>query len=148
MQPINQVIGFPRQSRSKTLKQLIGILDRVFSEYIRLRDADRYGRCRCVTCGKTAHWKEMDAGHFMQRDRKATRFDELNVHAQCPHCNRYRGGEQFAHGRWIDGRYGPGTADQLKMMSVQRTKLSADWLQFQIQEYRKKIKKIKESCCF
>ena len=38
---------------------LKGKLDRLFSEYIRRRDADA-GYCRCVTCGKLQHWREMD----------------------------------------------------------------------------------------
>ena len=143
MQPINQVIGFPKRGKARSTKQLIGTLDRVFSEYIRRRDADTHGLCRCITCGKQAPWKEMDAGHFFQRDRKATRWDERNVHAQCPHCNRFRGGEQFAHGQAIDRLYGNGTAGLLKILGQQRgIKVSTEWLIFEIDRYRKKIKKM------
>lgn len=35
-------------------------LDRIFSEYIRLRDADNNGYIRCISCGKIVFWKDTD----------------------------------------------------------------------------------------
>lgn len=93
--------------------------DRIFSEYIRLRDADTNGSCTCITCGRTGDIKEFDAGHFVPRDKKATRYDERNVNAQCQYCNRYRAGEQYRHGQEIDLKYGEGTAQELIEQSKQ-----------------------------
>jgi hypothetical protein len=140
---VEQYIAFPKIAR-KSLPKLIASLDRIFSVYIRLRDADKNGICRCITCGKPFHWKEGDAGHFIPRDRKATRWDECNVNAQCHRCNRFRSGEQYDHGLAIDRKYGEGTAEKLKNMGSLRSKVSAGWLEYQIEEYRKKVGKLKE----
>ena len=116
---------------------LKGKLDRLFSEYIRRRDADYAGYCRCVTCGKVQHWREMDAGHFVPRDRIATRWDETNVHPQCRECNRFRSGKQYEHGMAIDRIHGPGTAARLWAVGNARgAKISA----FQMEELIESVK--------
>jgi hypothetical protein len=58
-----------------------------FSKYIRLKNADKDGNCRCVTCGVTKHWKEIHSGHFIDGRSYAVLFDERLVHPQCFHCN-------------------------------------------------------------
>jgi len=44
----------------------VDALDSIFSKYIRLRDSDKNGYCKCVTCPKTGFWTKdgMQAGHF------------------------------------------------------------------------------------
>jgi len=46
-----------------------------------------------------------------------TRFDERNVHAQCPKCNQYGSGEQYLHSLAIDRKYPEGTLDELLLKS-------------------------------
>ena len=119
-------------------------LDRIFSEYIRLRDSDGAGICRCITCGRSFLWNAGDAGHFVSRDKLAIRFDERNVNAQCSFCNRYRSGEQYAHGLAIDRKHGKGTADLLMQLgSMRGTKLTPIWFSVKLEEYRAKLKKLK-----
>jgi hypothetical protein len=139
---------FPKKSKTTgDAKKLVARLDRVFSEFIRRRDSDSNGMCMCITCGRVHHWKEIHAGHFIQRDRKATRFSEENVNAQCCHCNSFRSGEQFEHGRMIDIKYGKGTAQKLKNLSMASVcKLDATWLMYYIDLYKKKIKELKNNC--
>jgi hypothetical protein len=136
---------FPKAKRCKadTFKGMIQILDKVFSEYIRRRGTLSGGYAKCITCGVIKHWKEMDCGHYIQRDRYSTRFDEKNCHAQCPHCNRFRTGEQSLHGKAIDRMYGKGTSDQLLAISRIPAKFDEMWLKFHIKLYRDKIKRIK-----
>ena len=43
----------PKSTRSK----LVAKADKVFSEYIRTRNADERGYVPCFTCGKVDHWK-------------------------------------------------------------------------------------------
>jgi hypothetical protein len=71
-------------------------LDRIFSEYVRLKAADENGYCKCVTCGKVYHWKEIHCGHFISRAVKATRFNETNCNPQCVNCNTYN------QGKWLE----------------------------------------------
>ena len=51
-------------SKRKTIEQknkreLIKTSDKIFSEYIRLNDADDNGFCQCITCGSIKHWKNI-----------------------------------------------------------------------------------------
>lgn len=135
---------FPKNKPERSLKSLVNTLDRIFSEYIRRRDADKQGICRCITCGRPFHWKEIDAGHFISRDRKATRWNEKNVNSQCQSENRFHAGEQYAHGKAIDRKYGAGIADQLRAFGqVRGTKIDRFWLEVQIEEYKEKLKRMK-----
>ena len=77
-----------------------------FSKWIRNRDADDMGFCKCVTCEKRGHWKLFHAGHFVKSGHAILKFDEHNVHAQCPSCNTYRGGMQDEYAKFIIDRYG------------------------------------------
>jgi hypothetical protein len=104
-------------------QKLIKKIDRIFSEYIRLKHADKKGYCNCITCGKTYHYKNIDAGHFVSRRFLIVRFDELNVHPQCKYCNRFLNGLAYEYGKAIDMLYGKGTADKLVSLSRQTIKI-------------------------
>lgn len=75
-----------------TLPKLIKKTDRLFSLVRRIEESDYLGFCKCITCQTKKSVKEMDAGHFVQREYKSTRWEKNNVWPQCPHCNRFRGG--------------------------------------------------------
>ena len=70
-----------------TISKLKKKLDKVFSEFIRRRNADHLGFINCFTCGVKKHWKEQQAGHFQSRSHHSTRWDEVNVQVQCIKCN-------------------------------------------------------------
>ena len=97
--------------------------DKYFSVYIRTRFADNMGNTCCSTCGKVAHWKALQCGHFMTRGRLSTRWDEHNASAQCGRCNML-GGEQFIMAKWLDDHFGEGTAESIHQKSHQKVKLS------------------------
>ncbi len=141
---------FPKRGKKRAAMSqaaLVKRLDVVFSTFIRLRDADSNGMCRCITCFRGFRWNEGDAGHFVSRDRKSTRWNEKNVNAQCPYCNRYRSGEQFLHGKAIDQKYGPGTADALIQLGKTRSKIPAGWLMYHIDMYLDKVKELRKRKC-
>lgn len=110
---------------------------KIFSVYIRLRDADKHGYCTCITSGQKVFWKECDAGHFIARSHKATKFNEQNVNAQTVRDNRFISGRQFEHSLAIDKKYGPGTAVKLLVLSRGICK----WTKFEIDELTKHYKK-------
>ncbi len=124
----------------KSVSQLEKTLWTWFSRFIRLRDADKSGYCRCITCKKPFFWKEGDAGHFISRNHKTTKYDEKNVNAQCSYCNRFQSGNQFEHGLAIDSKYGSGTAANILQKSKIVSKRSVFTLNFMIEEYKKKAK--------
>tara|TARA_R110000751_G_scaffold2820_1_gene14891 strand:+ start:1049 stop:1438 length:390 start_codon:yes stop_codon:yes gene_type:complete len=107
-------------SRSKLIKKL----DTIFSKYIRQRDAKKE-IATCFTCGKKAHWKKLQNGHFQSRRFYATRWDEMNCQVQCAGCNVFKYGEQFTFGLNLDSRFGAGTAQRLHTKARVITKLSS-----------------------
>jgi len=121
--------------RKLTRKKLITKLDTIFSKYIRLRDADQNGYCRCVTCGERYHWKKIQAGHFISRKHYATRWDENNVHAQCVACNVFRAGEQYKYSLYL------GNDTSLDLLT--KSKQSVKFMDFELEEmckiYNEKI---------
>ena len=121
--------------RSKIIKKL----DRVFSEYVRLKNADHAGNCKCITCGKTFHYKNIDAGHFVSRRHIIVRFDELNVFPQCKYCNRFLNGLQYEYGKAIDSRYGKGTADKLMAKSKSNERLETEKIEELFAFYKKNL---------
>lgn len=86
----------PKKVKKKTTSQLKKELDKVFSQYIRQKAADKEGFVLCYTCGVKKHWKEMQNGHFVSRVYLATRFEEGNVRPQCVGCNVFGGGKVVA----------------------------------------------------
>lgn len=118
-------------------------LDRVFSEYIRRRDADADGYIRCISCGKTVHWKESDAGHYVNRKHMSLRWDEKNVNAQCRSCNRFDEGNVLGYTDGLKRRYGDDVIDKLKISKMRISYVSESYLQMQIDHYNKKLKELK-----
>lgn len=78
--------------KKPTLRSLKNKCWRLFSEYIRRKDADAGGTESCYTCGGLAHWKELHAGHAIPGRHNAVLFDEDIVKPQCPVCNVWKGG--------------------------------------------------------
>lgn len=74
----------------KRKPDLVKKLDKVFSLYIRLRDAMPGGCFRCISCGQIKPFEQADAGHYFSRIHMSTRFDEDNCSAECRFCNRFR----------------------------------------------------------
>lgn len=116
-------------------KKLIVKLDNIFSKYIRLRDADKEGYCRCVTCGQKYHWKKIQAGHFISRKHYATRWNEQNVHAQCVGCNVFKYGEQYKYSLYLGSK----VSSDLLNKSHESVKYADYELEDMIKFYQKKI---------
>lgn len=83
--PLFESAGVKVKKRTDLVKKL----DKVFSRYIRLRDAMPNGYFRCIACGQLKRIEQADCGHFYSRKHMATRFDEDNCSAECSACNRF-----------------------------------------------------------
>ena len=117
-------------------------LDKLFSEYIRRRKANYYGRVNCFTCGVEKHWKEQQAGHFQTRSHHSTRWDEVNVQVQCVKCNMFRQGEQYKFGMYLNQRFGEGTAEELEHRAKTVVKLNKIDYEEAIERYKQKIREL------
>lgn len=80
----------------------------ILSDYTRMRDFARYGRC--ISCGaRFENWRDAQGGHFISMGGHGTKigFDERNVHAQCQYDNQMGGMDAGAeYGRELERRYG------------------------------------------
>ena len=119
-------------------------LDEIFSKFIRLRDADKNGICRCICCGKRQYWKEVDCGHYVNRKHMSTRYNEKNCNAQCRSCNRFDEGNMIEYTRGIVKKYGESVLDELLVLKHQTSKFSVFEMEILIEEYKKKVKELEK----
>tara|TARA_R100001463_G_scaffold39868_2_gene85118 strand:+ start:1550 stop:1954 length:405 start_codon:yes stop_codon:yes gene_type:complete len=128
----------------KSISKLKKELDKWFSLYIRLRDADELGFVKCYTSGRFYHYKNMHAGHFMSRKCLSTRWDEINVQPQSIADNLFGQGEQYKFGLNLDNEYGQGTAEKLQFKARQIQKFSRVDYEEKITYYKESVKNLKK----
>ncbi len=92
--------SIPRNLESKTERELVTILDKEASFYVRTAnpvwfDGNGTVIAQCYTCGKQADYRTMDCGHYIPRHRFATRWNLDNIRTQCTACNSYHEGEHW-----------------------------------------------------
>jgi len=125
----------PKKRKRSTI---VKALDKVFSQYIRLKYANLDGFVECFTCGRSYYWKKIQCGHFMSRSRYATRWDEENCRPQCYGCNVMQQGRQYEFAKNLD-KESKGKADAMHIASLQTVKFY-DWeLEEMIAEYKAKL---------
>ena len=112
----------PKRKKLPTISSLENKLDRIYSEYIRRKDADEGGTVSCVTCQRQA------------------RFDPRNTHVQCPKCNFYLNGNDAAYAVFIIDRYGRETYDELMSMRGKEFKRHRSDFEELIETYKEKLK--------
>jgi len=125
-----------------TLSALEKKLDKIFSEYIRRKNADHGGTVDCCTCGKLFYWKDVDAGHFVKRQHRSIRWDERNVHPQCTRCNHFMGGRQDDYAQFIIRKYGQTVFDELMLLKYRSVKHTRADLNDMIELYQEKLSKL------
>lgn len=127
------------KSKKPTRSKLIKKLDVVFSQWVRLSNADSKGNCTCVTCGKVGHWKTggIQAGHFMSRKHYSTRWNEDNVKPQCVGCNMFKAGEQYKYSLYL----GNNLSEELYFKSKEIVKFTSIELEEMVNHYSNEIKK-------
>ena len=130
----------PKTKKKPSRSKLVKKLDNIFSQYIRLREADNSGFTTCFTCGKKDHWKKLQNGHFQSRRHYATRWDERNCQVQCSGCNVFKYGEQFLFAKYLDERFYAGLSDELYFKSKQIVKFSNLDIELLITKYKDIVK--------
>lgn len=127
-------------AKKLTRTKIVKKLDTIFSQYIRLKNADDSGYCSCVTCGKKSYWEKdgIQAGHFMSRKHYSTRWDEKNVYPQCFGCNVMQQGKQFEFSIFL----GKSTSNKLLKLSRQIVKFTDLDLKEKISYYNKLVNEL------
>jgi hypothetical protein len=119
-------------------KSLIEKLDKVFSIYIRRKDAVN-DIAQCVTCGKKDHWSKLQNGHWASRRHYSTRWDERNCNVQCAGCNVFRAGEIYLYTKYLCSKYGDNFPEELYILSQKTCKFTDVELQELIEHYTHQI---------
>ena len=117
-------------------------LDKVYSDYIRMREVFSNGEVKCCTCDNVSHWKAMDAGHFIRRGVLATRFHEKNGHAQCIKCNRFRYGNIAKYKKFMDETYSTEELDELYQLSQTEVHYMQHEVDEMVQYFKDKIREL------
>ena len=132
---------FKREAKVKMLTQSdwSQILQRVFNQYIRLRDKD----LPCISCGANEVDKVYDAGHYRSVGANPElRFNELNVNKQCRKCNGYWGGNLIEYRKGLIKKIGLEEVEKLET-KTSPIKLSITDIQELIKHYKQQIKELK-----
>ena len=115
-----------------SLKSLKRKLDKVFSQWIRKRDALPNGIGICITCNRAA---VLQAGHFIPRQHHATRWHADNVWGQCAGCNCWGHGQQAAYYVALVKRIGQKRVDELMRLRHTTVKYTRSELGEMIAKY-------------
>src|SRR5215216_3888846 len=95
----------PYKLRRKSRRATSVLKDRLwtlFSKHIRERDS-----YICFTCDRYAEGSGMHAGHFIAvYPHESTRFDPMNVNAQCYKCNIFYRGNVAEYSARLIAKYG------------------------------------------
>lgn len=131
-----------KKQKKPTKSKLKKVLWKIFSEYIRRRDANLDGYCECVTCDAVKPWKEMQAGHFISGRRNSIIYEESNVHAQCFRCNIFGHGEQLKYRDHIVEKYGEAEVVRLRSLNEKSVKFTIQDYERMIEEFKTKLKEL------
>ena len=127
----------------KRLPVVLKQTQKVFNEYIRLRDKDQY----CISSGFPLG-AQYDAGHcYSVKQFSGLRFNEYNVHAQSVGDNRFNEGNVEQYILNLESRIGSEQADILKELAVQEKRNPKKWTIEEVleikKEYQTKLKALK-----
>lgn len=122
------------KDRVKTRAQWLKDAQTWFNRYIRLRDSGD----RCISCGRDSGAK-LNAGHYKSvGSTPELRFNELNCHSQCEHCNSYKSGN-------IEN-YRPKLVEKIGLENVEWLEGPHDPAKYTIDDIKEIIAKYKLKC--
>lgn len=129
-----------KPKKEKTRKDIVLEFDKVFSQYIRMKELlKNNGKyVYCLTCHKRLKYEESMACHFINRRFISTRFDEDNVYCGCFECNNTNYAQAMERYREIIGQ---SKVDELNEKSHQV--VSTPELKENFSLYKKKLKALK-----
>lgn len=150
-------IGPKQFSQKKAMEKLLKVkglsalkadLQKVFNEFIRLRDTQiSQGRkfFTCISCGQPKELFEMHAGHFFPvGGHEAVRFNEDNVHGQCKYCNYFKHGNPVAYKKNLIKKIGQERFDKLEIRSQNRSNMMRFEVEYLIGVYKEKVNDLKK----
>lgn len=130
-----------RKEGLKTHKDYLNDLQKVFNEFIRVRDKGK----PCVSCGCIVEGNGHASHFFSVGSHPNVRFNEDNVHVSCVECNLHRHGNLAEYSLRLPKRIGQERFDMLVVKAKQSLlKLSIPEIKEKIEYYRGKIREMKK----
>lgn len=107
------------------------------------------GYCKCISCGKVGHYKEMDGGHYIPRAVRALELEPDNVWPQCKRCNAFLEGNTTEYRKWLIKKIGLERVEWLEdanhkwqTTGLSTEKRDIDFYRQKKREYDAKIKEL------
>lgn len=127
------------------LSSLKNELDKVFSHYIKLRDANDQGTVTCFVTGEKVFWSDLncEAMHYINRGNMATRWDEINVHAGTMQTNRFDNDHLVKYNNALYSRYPSKVVDDMLRRGRSLMKWTVPELQEKIFHYTERVKELR-----
>ena len=121
-------------------------LQKVFNEFIRLRDRDE----ECISCDASnatlaEKWKggKWDAGHYRSTGSAPhLRFNEANAAKQCKKCNNQLSGNIVEYRKKLIKRIGVEAVEALEA-NQEPLRLTVEDIKAMLKEYRAKVRQLK-----
>lgn len=125
-------------SKTKTLGKIKQDVQKVFNNYVRLRDQDKM----CISCGKPGN----QAGHYHSvKQYDSLRYNEDNAHVQCAYCNCFLHGNLIEYRKGLIDRIGKNRLLKLENLASEYKRNGYKWTRQELTEIKQKyLKKIKE----
>lgn len=124
-----------KKAKTKSKKKLVEQLDRLYSKYIRLKEA-KDGWNTCFTCGAHYPVEKLQCGHYHSRRIMSLRWDDLNCHPQCVSCNMFKEGNKPIYAIKLIEKYGEDILEHLFKRSNKTVSLTNQDLEIMIDKYK------------
>jgi len=128
-----------KEKKNNSISKLKKACWKLCSEYNRRKDCNLDGYVECCTCPKVAHWKKLQAGHFIPGRCNSILFDDRGIHAQCYGCNIVQHGNWVSYETFMIERYGKKVVEEIKQNKYNIKKFTPQELQEMIKDYKYKI---------
>lgn len=128
-----------RKEKLKTHKDYLNDLQKVFNEFIRVRDKGK----PCVSCGCIINGNGHASHMFSVGSSPSLRFNEDNVWRSCVECNLHKHGNIAEYSIRLREKIGEERFNSLVVNRNIPLKLSVEEIKQLIVEYRQKIKSLK-----
>lgn len=123
------------KKKKHSRKWLVRNLDKIFSEFIRLRDQ------KCVLCFSKI---DLTCGHIFSRTAYSTRWDEENCHCQCWGHNFSHTYDPYPYLLWFQNKFGKEKLDALHRRYKKIRKISNGELQDMLEVYKGRLSLLKD----
>lgn len=122
-----------------SVKDYLKIAQKIFNEYIRLRDKDK----NCISCNAKAGTYTMSAGHYIPSTNKSVTFNEYNVNGQCWYnCNSKKSGNLIQYRKGLIKKIGLEEVEKLEQIGRETKHFTIDELKQIIETYKEKKKQL------